>query len=221
MRTLGPELSVELFSDATWTSKVVSPVAADYPGLRPTGSWRLNADGTLHGLEPSVDGWRDRKTGEDVDLTGRHLLLAYGSNPDPGKLLAHRGFLGGQSVIALRAAVFGWAAVWCDARRHSDGSVVATLVRAPGRVEVHPILVLTPHQVAVMDRWEGHPHRYRRQHHADRILLESHEWADDDVQVYLGTAELRPPLIVEGRHLLCADVPQADVDTLVAPLPQR
>lgn len=221
MRTLGPELSVELFSRATWRSRVVSPTAADDPGLRPTGSWRLDADGTLHGLDPSADGWCVRNTGEQVDLSGRRWLLAYGSNPDPGKLIAHNGFLGGESVIALRAAVFGWAAVWCSARRDSDGSVVATLVPAPGRVEVHPILVLTPHQVAVMDRWEGHPHRYRRQHHAGRLLLESHRWADEDVQVYLGTAELRPPLIVDGRHLLCADVPQAEVDALVAPLPQR
>jgi len=221
MRTLGPELSVDLFSEATWISKTVSPVSADYPGLRPTGSWLLSPDATLHGLDPAGDGWRDRKTGAQVDLSGRHWLLAYGSNPDPGKLFGQRGFLGGESVIALRAAVFGWAAAWCDARRDSDGSVVATLVPAPGRAEVHPILVLTPHQTAVMDRWEGHPHRYRRQPHEGRMLLESNHWADSNVEVYLGTAELRPPLLVGGRHVLCADVPHAEVDALVAPLTKR
>lgn len=218
MRTLGTELSVELFPSATWTTKVVSPVTADYPGLRPIGSWRLSPEGTLHGLDPVGDAWRDRKTGEGVDLSGRYWLLAYGSNPDPGKLLGRRRFLGGASVYALRAAVFGWAAAWCDARREGDGSVVATLVPVPGRVEVHPILVLTPQQMEVMDRWEGHPHRYRRQHHEGRILLESNRWADGDVQVYLGTTEQRPPLLVAGRPLLCADVPHAEVDTMVAPL---
>lgn len=217
MRTLGTELSVDLFSPATWTSKTAAAVDADYPGLRPTGSWRLKPDGVLHGLDPVGDGWQDRETGEQVDLSGRHWLLAYGSNPDPGKLLGHPEFFGGESVFAMRAAVFGWAAAWCDARRQRDGVVVATLVPAPGRVEVHPVLALTAHQLAVMDRWEGHPHRYRREHHQGRVLLESQHWADTDIQVYLGTPEERPALLVEGRHLLCTEVPHADVDQLVAP----
>ena len=48
------------------------------------------------------------------------------------------------------------------------------------------------------------------------MLLESGQLADG-VQVYLGTPELRPPLLVAGRHMLCADAPYGDVDGLVAP----
>lgn len=142
-------------------------------------------------------------------------MLAYGSNADPMKLLAKVGFFGGSSVVALRAAVFGWAAGWCDARRGTDRSVVATLVPAPGHVEVHPVFALTPHQVDTMDGWEGHPTYYCRVHHQGPVLLESGELADG-VQVYLGTPERRPALLVAGRHLLCADVPYRNVDRLVA-----
>lgn len=216
MRSLGAELSLDLFSRAQWTGYPAAPAVAAYPGLRPTGSWRLEPGGELHGLDTAGDGWRDRETGEPIDLGGRVLVLAYGSNPDPTKLLNRRGFFGGDSVIALRGAVFGWAAVWCDGRRRTDGSVVATLVPTPGRMEVHPVLALTPHQLDAMDSWEGHPTFYRRTRHTGAILLESNRRVDD-AEVYLGTPERRPALVVAGRNLLCADVPQADVDRLVAP----
>jgi hypothetical protein len=68
----------------------------------------LSQAGQLRGLKAGGVEWRDRETGELVDLTGRCLVLAYGSNPDPAKLLRRRGFFGGDSVIALRRAVFGW-----------------------------------------------------------------------------------------------------------------
>jgi hypothetical protein len=75
---------------------------------------------------------------------------------------------------------------------------------------------LTPHQVHAMDDWEGHPKYYRRTRHQGPVVLESDRLADG-VQVYLGTPELRPALLVAGRHLLCADVPYGNVDRLVAP----
>ena len=53
---------------------------------------------------------------EPVDLSGRQFVLVYESNADPHKLLTKEGSLSGHRVFALRAAVFGWAAVWCNAR---------------------------------------------------------------------------------------------------------
>ena len=50
MRTPGTELSVELFAPANWTPHTVTPVTADYPGMRPTGSWMLQPDGELRGI---------------------------------------------------------------------------------------------------------------------------------------------------------------------------
>jgi hypothetical protein len=215
MKSLGPELSVELFPPVTWRGVDATDwLDADYPGLRPIGSWHLTPDGALHGLDAAGDEWHDRETGEPVAWTGRHLILAYGSNPDPAKLLARPDFFGGDSVIALRSAVFGWAAAWCDARRGIDGSVVATLVPEPGRVEVHPVFALTAHQLERMDAWEGHPQTYKRLHHQGAVVLESGQLVDD-VEVYLGTAEQRPTLLCDGRHLRVADVEYSHVDGLV------
>jgi len=215
MNSLGTENSVDLFPPATWTSHPATRYAcADYPGLRPTGSWRLDPDGELRGLDPAALGWRDRDTGEPVDFSGRQFVLAYGSNADPYKLLTKDGFLGDDSVFALRAAVFGWAAVWCDARR-GDDTVVATLARAPGRVEVHPVLALTADQLRLMNRWEGDPDCYCLTTHHDPLQWESGRWATEHVEVYLGTPEERPIHVVDGRPVLCADVGYAEIDGMV------
>ena len=215
MNSLGTENSVDLFPRATWTSHPAAQYAgADYPGRRPTGSWRLNPDGKLRGLDPDALGWRDRDTEEPLDLSDRQFVLAYGSNADPHKLLMKDGFLGEHGVFALRAAVFGWAAVWCDARR-GDGTVVATLARAPGRVEVHPVLALRADQLRFMNRWEGDPDCYRRTVHHDPIQWESGQWATEQVEVYLGTPEERPIHVVDGRPVLCADVGYAEIDGMV------
>jgi len=214
MKTLGTELSVELFTPAHWTPHTVTPVTADYPGMRPTGSWMLRPDGELRGIDPCPAGWRDRQSGAAIDLSDRHLVLAYGSNPDPNKLLNRNGFLGGEPVIALRAAVFGWAAAWCDSRR-GDGAVVATLVPALGRVEVHPVLALTAHQLHNMNRWEGHPTYYRRVPHRGLVVLESGEPAPS-IEVYLGTPDYRwARRGDDGEHLLCAEVSYAEIDEIV------
>ncbi|MBS9532083.1 gamma-glutamylcyclotransferase [Mycobacterium sp. M1] len=215
MTSLGAERSVQLFPPADWLHYDWAAGAdAPYPGLRPTGSWLLTPDRQVHGLDAVESGWQNRTTGESVETADRIWVLAYGSNADPLKLLEKDGFLGGDSVIALRAAIIGWAAAWCDARR-DEGSVVATLVPAPGRVEVHPILGLTEHQLAVMDDWERHPNTYCRTRHNDPVLLESGQPAEH-VQVYLGTQQRRPALLHDGRHLLCADVPYEQADALVA-----
>jgi hypothetical protein len=215
MNSLGTENSVDLFPPATWTSHPAARYAgADYPGLRPIGSWRLDPDGELRGLDPDAVGWRDRDADEPVDLADRQFVLAYGSNADPHKLLTKEGFLGGRSVFALRAAIFGWAAVWCDERR-GDGVVVATLVPVPGRVEVHPILAFTADQWRFMNRWEGDPDCYRRTTHRDPLQWESGQWITEHVEVYLGTPEERPALLVDGRPMLCADVGYAEIDGMV------
>lgn len=215
MKTLGAELSVELFAPANWRPHTVTPPTADYPGMRPTGSWMLRPDGVLRGIDPCPEGWCDRQSGAAIDLSDRHLVLAYGSNPDPNKLLNRNGFLGGEPVIALRAAVFGWAAAWCDSRR-GDGAVVATLVPAPTRVEVHPVLALTAHQIDKMNRWEGDPTYYRKAPHSGLVVLESGELAPC-VDVFLGTPEYRwARRGDDGAHLLCAEVSYAEIDEMVA-----
>lgn len=186
--------------------------AGPYPGTRAAGSWRLTTIGVMHRVRPAGGAWVDQVTGDRVNLTGRRLVLAYGSNLNPAKLAAaYRD----QEVVVLAAEVRGWAAVWCDARR-AAGDVVATLAPWPGAVHTYGVLALTDEQVAAMDGWEGHPVRYRRQAFAGDCVLE--DGSAPAVQVYLGTPEVRSPLLRDGRLLRCGPggTPYAQVDRLVA-----
>lgn len=181
-----------------------------YPGARPHGSWMLNALGALHALAPDADGWRNLATGELILMEERDwLVLAYGSNANPQKLIER---FPEQEIVALEAEVHGWGSVWCNARRRT-GQVVATLVEAPDRTESHVVLAVTSAQLKQMDLWEGHPHRYRRETFAGRVEL-----AGGSVcvpQVYLGTEAQRPVLRVGGEHQFVSEHPYEEVDALV------
>ena len=199
---------------ATWSGrKPATSFAVDpycYPGTRPDGSYAVSDD-EVWGIDAVDGGWVDRDTGDRVDLADRAPVLAYGSNADPAKLAAR---LTG-TVFALRCAVSDHAAVWCNARRHRDRVVVATIEADPGRTEQHHVLAVTPEQLVEMDGWEGHPDWYRRARFAGPVLLESGAVADD-VWVYVGTQARRPALRIDGRSLRVAEHCQADVDRLVA-----
>lgn len=184
--------------------------ALPYPGRRPSGSWWLTAEGKVRPLEYGDGQVRDLVTGETRSLSGRVLILAYGSNACPQKL-AER--YHGEDVFALTAEVHDWAAVWCAARRQS-GDVVCTLAPFPGARERHVVLAVTAGQLGPMDDWEGHPSRYRRERFTGRVTLE--DGSSPEIDVYLGTPDLRPVLLVDGQPLLCASVSYAEVDSLVA-----
>ena len=171
-----------------------------YPGSRATGSWTLTPAGMLHALATSPGGgWQDLVTGQELDMSCRRLVLAYGSNLNPAKL-ADR--YPNQAVHALQAEVHGWAAAWCDARRGND-DVVATLVPAPGTCERHAVLAVTAAQLEQMDGWEGHPRYYRREPFRGTVHLA--DGSRPSVQVYLGTDERRPPLLLDGQPVYLRD----------------
>lgn len=184
--------------------------ALPYPGSRPSGSWWLTADQCVRPLEYcGGDTVRDLATGETKSLTGRILILAYGSNACPEKLAGRYP----DDVFALSAEVEDWAAVWCSSRRQS-GDVVCTIAPVPGARERHAVLAVTPEQLGPMDEWEGHPSRYRRERFTGRVTLE--DGSSPAVEAYLGTPDKRPPLLVDGHPLLCSSVSYAEVDHLVA-----
>lgn len=149
---------------------------------------------------------RDRVTGETVSLTGRVLVLAYGSNANPQKLSEQ---FPDSDVLALPADVEGWAAVWCSQRRRS-GEVVCTLAPLPGARERHVVLAVTPAQLARMDGWEGHPRWYRRERFTGRVTLSN--GSSPPVQVYLGTPDRRPPLMKGGHLFRLSEVSYGEVD---------
>ena len=205
--------AAELFPPVTWSGSRSPDAFAGagdiYPGPRPAGSFLIER-GHVHGLDPYAKGWRRRDSGEQVDLTGRHLVLAYGSNLDPRKLVRR---LPGETMMALRCAIYDHAAVWCDARRRS-GEVVATLAPMPGRVEVHRLLALTPTQLHNVDRWEGNPSYYRRRPFTAKVLVEGGT-AADGTHAYFGTPQRRPPLRRGGRLFPVAEHPYRVIDALV------
>jgi hypothetical protein len=194
-----------------WTADVPDAYpAVPYPGTRPSGSWRLTGSGQLHGLAPVGElRWRDLATANPICLAGRILVLAYGSNANPQKLHQH---FGGSEIYALAADIEGWAAVWCS-RRRAAGDVVCTLAPVSKARERHTVLALTPAQLARMDRWEGHPRYYQRQNFTGRVVLD--DGSTPPVEVYLGTPNCRPALVLAGRLLRCTEAPYGEVDRLV------
>ena len=129
-------------------------------------------------------------------------------------------------MVVLRARTTGVAAVWAAGLRARDGARPAVLAAAPGVVEDHAVWLATPDQIAVLDRCEGRDERFRlarlrtglgrgrRRRHAlmgarDTEVRVERPW------VYLGHAEIRRPLLVDGAPVRCADVPQEVAMTLV------
>ncbi len=209
-------MASRLLPPATWTGRRAAssfrPERYAYPGARPDGSYAV-ADGSVWGLDPSDGGWVDRDTREAIDLEGRQLVLAYGSNGDPEKLSER---LDGV-VYALCCLVLHHAAVWCDARRTRDASPVATLHPDPGQVEVHHVLAVTAAQLDVIDRWEGSPRYYERRDLTGSVVLETGS-VPSDVLAYIGTDARRPPLLIAGAIQRLIDVPIQVIDSLVPAL---
>ncbi|GAA1869194.1 gamma-glutamylcyclotransferase [Pseudonocardia ailaonensis] len=190
--------------------------AAPYPGVVPDRSFVHVPGGGIAVLpDPGMpSGWRVR--GGDLDgfldvpLGQRTPLLTYGSNRNPAKIGWLRAQLGltGQ-VVVLRARTTGVAAVWAHGLRIVDDQRPAVLATAPGVVEEHAVWYATPAQVEVLDVCEGRRSgRYRLAHlHTGEVRTEDGT-VHPDVATYLGDAGIRRPLLVDGRMVRCADVPQ-------------
>lgn len=215
------------FPPVTWTGRHNASIFASggYPGIRPDGSYVVES-GEVAGLDRAEDGgWVHRQTGDRIDLSDRHLVLAYGSNGDPAKLTKN---LGGSAVYALRCLVHDHATVWC-AGRSGDGSVVVTIHPEPGRLELHHVLAVTADQLAAIDEWEGHPGTYERRALVGRVTVDGDgasatsptdgtaaETVERSVLVYVGARAERQPLRHDGRMWYLTDHTHDDVDPLVA-----
>ena len=207
--------------------------AVPYPGARPGCSY-AHDDATGHPLRPdhgALSGWR-LEDGSDLDewladrdatpLAGRVPVLSYGSNVNPAKLTWLRGALGlpGPAVL-LRARCAGLAAVWAAGLRVVDDQRPATLAAAPGVTEKHAVWLATPEQVEVLDRCEGRGNRYRLAHvTTGEVRLDDGALVEAPLAYVAAESSdsartVRYPLLVEGRPVRCADVPQAAAAALV------
>ncbi len=204
--------------------------ARPYPGARPPCSF-VHVDGTGYPLRAdhtALSGWR--VGGRDLDdwladrgavpLAGRVPLLCYGSNACPAKLTWLRATFGlaGPAVL-LRARCAGLAAVWAAGLRVVDDQRPATLAAVPGVTEQHAVWLATPEQLEVLHRCEGCDEgprgRYRLAHlTGGEVRLEDGTLLDRPLAYVAAehTADprmIRYPLLVDGRPVRCAEVPQA------------
>ncbi len=195
--------------------------ADPYPGAVPPVSY-VHVDGVARAIRGcAVDGvpldaWL-RGHGA-VPLAARLPVLAYGSNRCPSKItwLRRRLRLGGDPVVVLRARTTGVAAVWAAGLRARDGARPAVLAAAHGVVEEHAVWLATREQVAVLDRCEGRDERFRLVRlRTGSVVVDGEAFSSPVVDVvverpwaYLGHAEIRRPLLVDGAAVPCADVGQ-------------
>ncbi|HWM58633.1 MAG TPA: gamma-glutamylcyclotransferase family protein [Pseudonocardia sp.] len=193
--------------------------ADPYPGGVPPASF-AHVDGVSWPLRPGP--WRVGGTPLDTWLTTRGFppttaripLLSYGSNRCPSKItwLRRKLGLGADPVLVLRARTTGVAAVWASGLRYRDGQRPAVLAAAPDVREKHGIWLATPAQIAVLDRCEGRDDRFRlaRLRTSPRVRVRTEDGAlVTDPWCYLGHGAIRRPLLVDGRPVRCAEVPQA------------
>ena len=157
-------------------------------------------------------------------------MLAYGSNRCPSKItwLRRTLGLGADPVVVLRARTTGVTAVWAAGLRARDGARPAVLAAAPGVVEDHAVWLATPDQIAVLDRCEGRDERFRLARlRTGSVVVDgaasarrsrapgTTEVPVERPWVYLGHAEIRRPLLVDGAPVRCAEVSQEVAMTLV------
>ena len=103
------------------------------------------------------------------------LYFAYGSNLDAAQMTTRcpsAKLIAPATLSNYRLAFAGQSALW--------GGAVATVIRSKGSDVEGLIWYLDPHDLAQLDRYEGHPWAYRRK----RLLI----WLDEQrrqVQVYV------------------------------------
>ncbi|MCU1684934.1 MAG: hypothetical protein JWQ81_5673 [Amycolatopsis sp.] len=171
--------------------------AEPYPGARPVFSF-VHHDGVGHSLDTAPEGWRERQA-----------VLAYGSNACPSKITWLRESLGlPEPVVVVRAECTGLAAVWASGLRIRDGQRPATLAAMAEVTEPHAVWFVTPEQLAVLDVCEGRGTRYDLARvHTGTVTLDD-DTVLDEVLAYVGASEIRLPLLVGGRPVRTAEVPQ-------------
>jgi gamma-glutamylcyclotransferase (GGCT)/AIG2-like uncharacterized protein YtfP len=173
-------------------------------------------------LEPS---WRIAATGDDLDdwlaaheaplLAERVPVLTYGSNANPSKITWLRENLGLTGPVpVLRAKCTGLSAVWAAGLRVVDTQRPVTLAAMPDVSETHAVWMADAKQVRVLDVCEGRGDRY----HLSRLDTGRVELEDgavwDRVLAYTGAAEIRWPLLTDGRPTRCVDLGQAEAQVL-------
>lgn len=141
-------------------------------------------------------------------------MLAYGSNANPSKISWLRTKLGlAGPVVVAHARCGGLAAVWAAGFRVVDTQRPATLTAMPGDEE-HAIWFVTPEQLAVLDICEGRGERYHLARLTEPDITLEDGTRMHDVVTYVGAAPIRYPLLVDGKPVRTADVPQAEAATL-------
>lgn len=167
--------------------------AKEYPYFVPAGSFVLTGDGIM-----------ELSSGAPLpDVSGRHAVLACGSNQSPERLRQKFPRLGGTGIPVFRACLTDFDVVY-SAHITAYGSIPATLQYAPGTAATLSITWLTEAELDRMHNTETASGNYDFGV-LDGLRLElDGGWVLDRVSAYIST---RGCLVFDGAPVALASVP--------------
>jgi hypothetical protein len=123
--------------------------ALAYPYDPPAGSFVQVGDRTLP-VPP-----------EEIDVSGRRALLAYGANAAPEALTRKLAHLAPEPIPVLRVSLSGWDVVY-SAHVTRYGAVPAAVVPSPGTVASVHLVFPNEEQLAALAATEGQNYRFEQ-----------------------------------------------------------
>jgi hypothetical protein len=164
--------------------------ALAYPYDPPAGSFVQVGDRTLP-VPP-----------EEIDITGRRALLAYGANASPEALTRKLAHLAPEPIAVLRVALSGWDVVY-SAHVTRYGSVPAAVVPSPGTVASVHLVFPGDAQLEALAATEGE--NYRLERLADFTAeLEIGDERPREIDAFIG---VHGPLLLDGAPVALAAIP--------------
>jgi hypothetical protein len=139
---------------------------------------------------------------EEIDVSGRRALLAYGANASPEALTRKLAHLPPRPIAVLRVALSGWDVVY-SAHVTRYGSVPAAVVPSPGTVASVHLVFPDDEQLAAIAATEGR--NYRLEQLADFTAeLEIGGDRPREIDAFIG---VHGPLLLDGSPVALAAIP--------------
>jgi hypothetical protein len=164
--------------------------ALAYPYDPPAGSFVQLGDRTLP-VPP-----------EEIDVSGRRALLAYGANASPEALTRKLAHLPPEPIAVLRVALRGWDVVY-SAHVTRYGSVPAAVVPSPGTVASVHLAFPSDAQLEAIAATEGQ--NYRLEQLAD--FGAEYEIGGEEPREIDAFVSVPGPLLLEGAPVALAAIP--------------
>jgi hypothetical protein len=167
--------------------------ALAYPYDPPAGSFIQIGDRTLP-VPP-----------EEIDVSGRRALLAYGANAAPEALTRKLADLAPEPIPVLRVSLRGWDVVY-SAHVTRYGAVPAAVVPSPGTVASVHLVFPDDEQMAVIAATEGQNYRLER---LVDFTAELEIGGEDPAEID-AFISVHGPVLLDGSPVALAAIPARD-----------